>query len=93
MDSLKKETPDTSASQDLLKVRTLSEEQRLLLCDLGVYNDVMKGYLIKTLEFVGYDDGVICQVLNCLERALDDNTAKEALEAYHRFFKFQKEGI
>lgn len=71
--------------QDMAVAVGLTENQRLLLCDLGYFNEIMRGYLIRALEKIGYDGGVIDRALECFESALDECTAKEAQDIYRRY--------
>ena len=73
--------------QNMAVVMNLTDEQRLLLCDLGYYNEVMRGYLIRALEKVGYDDNALDRALDYLEAALDDYTAAEARDTYRQHRK------
>lgn len=77
--------------QDMALVMNLTDEQRLLLCDLGYYNEVMRGYVIRALEKVGYDDNTIDRALDYLEVALDDYTAAEARDTYQQHRKWRNE--
>ena len=70
---------------DTAKVMSLTEEQRYLLCDLGYYNEVIRGYLILAMQGAGFEGADIGKALNCLSGALDDCTAKEARQAYQKF--------
>lgn len=81
----------TEEVKNMAAVMSLSREQRYLLCDLGYYNKVIKGYLIKTLEHIGYDDGVINKAILHLENTLDNYTAEEAEDKYCTFMALQNE--
>ena len=77
--------------KDMTAAMSLSKKQRYLLCDLGYYNKIMKGYLIKTLEYIGYDDEVIDRAIDHLENALDNYTAEEAEDKYRTFMALQNQ--
>ena len=77
--------------QNMAVVMNLTNEQRLLLCDLGYYNEVIRGYVIRALEKVGYDDNTIDRVLDYLEVTFDDYTAVEARDTYQQHRKLWNE--
>lgn len=70
---------------DTAKVMSLTQKQRYLLCDLGYYNEVIRGYLILAMQDAGFEGADIGKALNCMSGALDDCTAKEARQAYQKF--------
>ena len=71
--------------QDMAKVMNLTTEQRFLLCDLGYYNDVIRGYLILAMQDSGFTPDQIEKALGGLERAFSDANAEEAKQAYLKF--------
>ena len=38
------------------KVFALTEEERMHICDMGFYNDVIRGYLIKAMENADFEN-------------------------------------
>lgn len=65
----------------------LSQEDRFLICDLGFYNNVMKGYIIHALELFGSEDSEITMALGLFDRALDELSAAEAEKVCRDFYK------
>lgn len=59
---------------------TMTRDERMLLCDMGFYNDVIRGYLITAMERTGIPREWIGRALVGLTEALDDTTAAEAEE-------------
>ena len=67
------------------QVKNISEEQRYLLCDLGFYNDVIKGYLISAMQHAGFDKDATNRALTGLRDSFDKLTAAEAKDVYLRY--------
>lgn len=76
-------TPEQVA--DTAKVMSLTQEQRYLLCDLGYYNEVIRGYLILAMQDAGFEGAEIGKALSCLSGAFDDCSAREARQTYQKF--------
>ena len=87
MSQLIPEAASLKTIQNTAVVMNLTDEQRLLLCDLGYYNEVMRGYLIRTLKAIGYADSVIDTALDQFEQALDGCNAEEARAIYRSYEK------
>lgn len=45
------------------KAYALLDEERMHICDMGFYNDVIRGYLIKAMENVGFEKKEISRAL------------------------------
>ena len=63
----------------------LTHEERMHICDMGFYNDVIKGYLIVAMRNKGFKTEEIKRALNGLKWAFDDKTADEATAVYNNF--------
>lgn len=70
--------------QDMAKVMNMTEAQRLLLCDLGYYNEVIRGYLIRAMELAEFDTKDIERALNGLHDTFDCLSAAEARDVYRK---------
>lgn len=68
--------------QDMAKVMNLTPAQRLLCCDLGYFNEAIRGYLILAMQDSGFTPDQIDKALVGLERAFSDANAEEATQAY-----------
>lgn len=64
------------------KAFALTEEERMHICDMGFYNDVIRGYLIKAMENANFEKKEISRVLRGLHHAFDDMNATQAEELY-----------
>lgn len=64
------------------KAFALTEEERMHICDMGFYNDVIRGYLIKAMENVGFEEKEISRALRGLYHAFDDMDAERAEKLY-----------
>ena len=60
------------------KAYALTEEERLHICDMGFYNNVIRGYLIRAMKEADFQEEEIERALSGLEWALDNMTAAEA---------------
>ena len=81
-------TPEAASEkyvQDMAKAVSLTPEQKMMLCDLGYYNEVIHGYLILAMQDSGFDREEIERALSGLNGAFDDTSAAEAKEAYRKF--------
>lgn len=58
------------------------EEVRYRLCDIGYYNDAMKGYMIEGMRIMGFSDADIRKAVLGMRRAMDEKTAEEAERIY-----------
>lgn len=89
---MKQMTPgEMTAAYVLLKERRIKElskmsnEDKMLLCDIGVYNDTIAGYMIAALRNSGYGESDIQGAVIALQKAFDDYNAEEATEIYHKW--------
>ena len=64
------------------KAFALTNEERMHICDMGFYNDVIRGYLIKAMENADFKDKEISRALRGLYHALDDMDATRAEKLY-----------
>ena len=64
------------------KAFALTEEERMHICDMGFYNDVIRGYLIKAMQNANFEKKDISRALRGLHHAFDDMNAKRAEELY-----------
>lgn len=60
------------------KASALTNEERLHICDMGFYNDVIRGYLIRAMKEADFQEEEIERALSGLKWALDSMTAAEA---------------
>ena len=69
------------------KAHALTHEERMHICDMGFYNDVIKGYLIEAMKFADADftREDIESALNGLKLSFDSTTAEEAAAVYLKF--------
>lgn len=58
------------------------KEVRVKLCDMGYYNDVMKGYLIVGMRNAGFTESEIGKAVRGMRAAMDEKTAEEAEKVY-----------
>lgn len=61
---------------------SIPEEVRYKLCDMGYYNDAMKGYLIAGMRSAGFTDSEIGRAVRGMRSAHDELTAEEAERVY-----------
>ena len=64
------------------KAFELNEEERKHICDMGFYNDVIRGYLIKAMENADFEKKEISRALRGLHHAFDDMDAARAEQHY-----------
>jgi hypothetical protein len=58
------------------------KEVRYMLCDMGYYNDAMKGYMIAGMRVMGFSESEIRRAVLGMRRAMDEKTAEEAERVY-----------
>ena len=61
---------------------SIPKEVRYKLCDMGYYNDAMKGYLIAGMRSAGFTDSEISRAVRGMRSAHDELTAEEAERVY-----------
>ena len=64
------------------KAFALTKEERMHICDMGFYNDVIRGYLIKAMENADFEKKEISRALRGLHHAFDDMDATRAEKLY-----------
>ena len=74
MDSRERELQSAAVS--------VPKEVRYRLCDMGYYNDAMKGYMIVGMKAAGFSESEIRRAILGMRRALDEKTAEEAEKVY-----------
>lgn len=67
------------------KAHELTDEERMFIMDMGFYNEVVKGYLVRAMKNAEFDREAITKALGGLRWAFDDLTASEAAEEYRKF--------
>lgn len=69
---------------DRLMVEAIAvpKEVRYKLCDMGYYNDAMKGYVMVAMREAGFDERDVMKVVRFMRTALDEKTAEEAEKVY-----------
>ena len=55
---------------------------KMKICDMGYYNDVMKGYLITGMRMMGFSESEIRKAVLGMRKAMDEKTAEEAERVY-----------
>lgn len=58
------------------------KEVRYKLCDMGYYNDAMKGYLIAGMRLQGFSESEIRRAVLGMRNAQEEKTAEEAEKVY-----------
>lgn len=61
---------------------SIPEEVRYKLCNMGYYNDAMKGYLIAGMRRMGFTESEIRRAVLGMRSAHDELTAEEAERVY-----------
>lgn len=61
---------------------SIPKEVRYKLCDMGYYNDAMKGYLIAGMRRMGFTEVEIRRAVLGMRSAHDELTAEEAEKVY-----------
>lgn len=64
------------------KAFALTDEERMHICDMGFYNDVIRGYLIKAMQNADFEEKEISRALRGLHWAFDDVDATRAEKLY-----------
>ena len=71
---------DTKAK--MVAASRIPPDVRMMLCDMGYYNDVMKGYLIVGMRKMGFTESEIRKAILGMRAAMDEKTAEEAEKVY-----------
>lgn len=66
----------------LTEAASVPKDVRTKLCDMGYYNDVMKGYLIAGMRRQGFSESEIRKAVLGMRSAHDELTAEEAGRVY-----------
>lgn len=66
----------------LLAASMVPKEVRVKLCDMGYYNDAMKGYMIAGMRRMGFTESEIRKAVLGMRSAHDELTAEEAEKVY-----------
>ena len=61
---------------------SVPKDVRYMLCDMGYYNDAMKGYLIAGMRKMGFTESEIRKAVLGMRSAQDALTAEEAERVY-----------
>lgn len=61
---------------------SVPKDVRTKLCDMGYYNDAMKGYLIAGMRNAGFSESEIRKAVLGMRAAHDELTAEEAERVY-----------
>lgn len=63
----------------------LTKEERYELCDMGYYNDVIRGYLIAAMQDADFSRKDINSVLGALRGVFDTTSAEEADAIWQKY--------
>ena len=70
-------------SDELIRAAvTVPEEVKYQICDMGYFNDAMKGYLIAGMRNAGFSESEIGRAVRGMREAHDELTAEEAEKVY-----------
>lgn len=72
--------------QDILEahVRTLTDEEKDKVFDMGYHNDTVKGYMILAMQAAGCADADISKVVEQSDKILKNVSAVDARAAYNK---------
>lgn len=69
--------------QELLYIAaSVPKEVKYQICDMGYFNDAMKGYLMVGMRKMGFTDSEIRKAILGMRVAHDELTAEEAEKVY-----------
>lgn len=71
---------DTKAR--MVAASRIPPDVRMMLCDMGYYNDTMKGYMIAGMRKMGFTESEIRKAVLGMRAAMDEKTAEEAEKVY-----------
>lgn len=66
----------------VIKPEMIPPDVRMMLCDMGYYNDAMKGYMICGMRKMGFTESEIRKAVLGMRAAMDEKTAEEAEKVY-----------
>lgn len=58
------------------------EEVKHKICDMGYFNDAMKGYMIAGMRTMGFSESEIRRAVLGMRKAQEEKTAEEAERIY-----------
>lgn len=61
---------------------SIPKDVRYKLCDMGYYNDAMKGYMIAGMRRMGFEESEIRKAVLGMRATHDELTAEEAEKVY-----------
>lgn len=70
---------------DMNQALSFSKEDLNSLCDYGLYNAVIAGYLIEAMRIAGFKENDIGKAFRGLSTAFDTVSAEEAKDIYWKF--------
>lgn len=73
------------AQEAMEQAARMPEEERQGLFDTGIFNGIVRGYLITTLQRGGFSDDTISECLTDLDDVFDTTSAAEAMAAWNRW--------
>ena len=76
---------DRKVQEMQAKTQQLTAEERFFLCDLGYFNDTIRGYLIQAMTNADFSKEDITKALGGLCWAFDDVSASEAAEKWRKW--------
>lgn len=66
----------------MMVASSIPRDVRYRLCDMGYYNDAMKGYMIAGMRKMGFSESEIRKAVLGMRSAMDELTAEEAEKVY-----------
>lgn len=70
-------------SDELIRAAaSVPKEVKYQICDMGYFNDAMKGYLIVGMRNAGFSESEIGRAVRGMRAAHDELTAEEAEKVY-----------
>lgn len=66
----------------MMVASSIPRDVRYKLCDMGYYNDAMKGYMIAGMRKMGFSESEIRKAVLGMRSAMDELTAEEAEKVY-----------
>ena len=70
---------------DINQALAFSKEDLNSLCDYGLYNSTIAGYLIEAMRIAGFEEKDIRKAFRGLSTAVDTVSAEEAKDIYWKF--------
>lgn len=63
-------------------VRSLSDEEKDKVFDMGYHNDTVKGYMVLAMKEAGFDDTAIVKATDAADKVMKLYSAQEARHTY-----------